>query len=42
VDRRDLRELSKLRLKESKAMLELQLFDGAFYLAGYVPRWIHA
>jgi hypothetical protein len=35
VDRRELRELSKLRLKEAKALLDLQLFDGAYYLAGY-------
>ena len=35
MDRKDLRELSKLRLKEAKALLDLRLFDGAYYLAGY-------
>jgi hypothetical protein len=35
VDRKDLQELSKIRLKEANALLQLGLFDGAFYLAGY-------
>jgi HEPN domain-containing protein len=35
VDRRDLQELSKVRLKEAKALMELGLYDGAYYLAGY-------
>jgi HEPN domain-containing protein len=35
VDRRDLQELSKVRLKEAKALLDLGLYDGAYYLAGY-------
>jgi len=35
VDRRDLQELSKVRLKEATALLRLGLFDGAYYLAGY-------
>lgn len=35
VDRRELRELSRLRLREAKALLSLKLFDGAYYLAGY-------
>jgi HEPN domain-containing protein len=35
VDRRDLQELSKVRLKEARALLGLGLYDGAYYLAGY-------
>jgi HEPN domain-containing protein len=35
VDRKGLQELSKVRLKEATALLELGLFDGAYYLAGY-------
>src|SRR5258708_137555 len=35
MDRRDLQELSKVRLKEARALLGLGLYDGAYYLAGY-------
>src|SRR5579864_8154006 len=35
VDRKDLQELSKVRLKEATALLRLGLHDGAYYLAGY-------
>jgi HEPN domain-containing protein len=35
VDRKDLQELSRVRLKEAKALLTLGLHDGAYYLAGY-------
>jgi hypothetical protein len=35
VDRKELQSLSGIRLKESAALLQLGLFDGAFYLAGY-------
>jgi HEPN domain-containing protein len=35
VDRNELQALSRLRLKEAAALLELGWFDGAFYLAGY-------
>ena len=35
VDRKDLQELSKIRLKEATALLQLGLSDGAYYLAGY-------
>ena len=35
VDRKELQDLSKIRLKEASALLQLGLFDGAFYLAGY-------
>jgi HEPN domain-containing protein len=35
VDRQDLRELSRVRLKASKALLDLRFYDGAYYLAGY-------
>ena len=35
VDRKDLQELSKIRLKEATALMKLGLFDGAYYLAGY-------
>jgi HEPN domain-containing protein len=35
VDRQDLQELSRVRLKEATALLKLGLFDGAYYLAGY-------
>jgi HEPN domain-containing protein len=35
VDRRDLQGLSKVRLKEAWALLDLGLYDGAYYLGGY-------
>jgi HEPN domain-containing protein len=35
MDRRDLQELSKVRLREARALLGLGFFDGAYYLAGY-------
>jgi HEPN domain-containing protein len=35
MDRRDLQALSRVRLKESRALLRLGLYDGAYYLAGY-------
>ncbi len=35
MDRKDLQELSKVRLKEARALLDLGLCDGAYYLAGY-------
>lgn len=35
VNRKELQDLSKIRLKEAAALLHLGLFDGAFYLAGY-------
>ena len=35
MDRRDLQELSKVRLKEARALLDLGFYDGAYYLAGY-------
>jgi HEPN domain-containing protein len=35
VDRKDLQELSRVRLREATALLKLGLFDGAYYLAGY-------
>jgi HEPN domain-containing protein len=35
VVRKDLQELSKVRLKEAAALLKLGLPDGAYYLAGY-------
>jgi HEPN domain-containing protein len=35
VNRRDFQELSRIRLKEAKALLEQGLWDGAYYLAGY-------
>ena len=35
MDRRDLQELSKVRLKEARALMKLGLYDGAYYLAGY-------
>lgn len=35
MDRRDLQELSKDRLKEATALIKVGLFDGAYYLAGY-------
>lgn len=35
MDRKELQELSKIRLKEATALLELEMFDGAYYLAGY-------
>ena|SRR6185437_16837675 len=35
MNRRDLQELSRIRLKEANALLKLGLPDGAFYLGGY-------
>ena len=35
MDRKDLQDLSRVRLKEAKALLTLGLHDGAYYLAGY-------
>jgi hypothetical protein len=35
VDRRELQELARVRLKGAAALLRLGLFDGAYYLAGY-------
>jgi HEPN domain-containing protein len=35
VDRKDLQQLSTVRLKEARALLGLGLWDGAYYLAGY-------
>jgi HEPN domain-containing protein len=35
LDRKDLQELSRVRLKEAKALLAIGLHDGAYYLAGY-------
>ena len=35
MDRKELQDLSKIRLKEATALVRLGLFDGAFYLAGY-------
>ncbi|MBA3972827.1 MAG: DNA-binding protein [Candidatus Solibacter sp.] len=35
MDRKQLQDLSRVRLKEASALLELGLADGAFYLAGY-------
>jgi HEPN domain-containing protein len=35
VNRKDLQELSNIRLKEAKALLDLGMSDGAYYLAGY-------
>ena len=35
MDRRELQEISKLRLREAEALLSAGLSDGAYYLAGY-------
>ena len=35
MDRKDLQTLSRVRLKEAKALLDAGLPDGAYYLAGY-------
>jgi HEPN domain-containing protein len=35
VDRKDLQQLSRVRLREAKALLNVGFFDGAYYLAGY-------
>jgi HEPN domain-containing protein len=35
VNRKDLQELSNVRLKEAKALLGARLWDGSYYLAGY-------
>ena len=35
MDRRDFQQLSRIRATESRALLKLELSDGAYYLAGY-------
>ena len=35
MDRRDLQQLSRIRLVEAKALLRLGRYDGVYYLAGY-------
>ena len=35
VTRKELQELSRIRFKEAKALLDLGMSDGAYYLAGY-------
>jgi len=35
LDRKDLQELSRVRLKEATALMQAGFFDGAYYLAGY-------
>jgi HEPN domain-containing protein len=35
VDRKDLQVLSRIRVREAKALLRVGLHDGAYYLAGY-------
>jgi HEPN domain-containing protein len=35
VNRKELQDLANIRLKEATALLQLGLFDGAYYLAGY-------
>jgi len=35
VNRKELQDLSNIRLREAKALLGLGLHDGAYYLAGY-------
>src|SRR5436190_20323748 len=35
MNRNDLRRLSRIRLKEARALLEAKCFDGAYYLCGY-------
>ncbi len=35
MDRRNLQDLAKVRLKEARSLLRLGLADGAYYLAGY-------
>jgi HEPN domain-containing protein len=35
VDRKELQDLSRIRLKEARALLQAGLYDGAYYLAGY-------
>jgi HEPN domain-containing protein len=35
VDRGEFQQLSKIRLKEARALLKLGHYDGAYYLAGY-------
>ena len=35
MNRKDFQELSKIRLREAQALLDLELYDGAYYLVGY-------
>jgi HEPN domain-containing protein len=35
MNRNDLRQLARIRLKEARALIEAKCFDGAYYLCGY-------
>lgn len=35
MNRKNLHELSRLRIREAKALLEKEFYDGAYYLCGY-------
>jgi hypothetical protein len=35
MNRNDLRQLARIRLKEARALIEGKCFDGAYYLCGY-------
>jgi len=35
VDRKDLQTLSRIRMREAKALLSAGFYDGAYYLGGY-------
>ena len=35
MDRGELQAISRIRAKEAKALLGMELYDGAYYLAGY-------
>ena len=35
MTRKDLQQISRIRLKEAKALLDSGMWDGAYYLAGY-------
>jgi HEPN domain-containing protein len=35
ISRADFQQLADVRLKEAKALLDLGMWDGAYYLAGY-------
>ena len=36
MNRDDLRQLARIRLKDARALLNIRNYDGAYYLSGYV------
>ncbi|MBP1971735.1 HEPN domain-containing protein [Virgibacillus natechei] len=36
MNRKELKEIAEIRLKEAKVLLENKCYDGTYYLSGYV------